>query len=123
MPENDAPVLLPEILARQRGADAVDLELRIPANLAYFVGHFTGTPILPGVVQIHWAVHYARECFEIRHGFQRMEAIKFRELILPGQSLGLSLRWFPQADKLSFKFHSSSQDHSSGRIYFKDPDV
>ncbi|MCX7114252.1 MAG: AMP-dependent synthetase [Proteobacteria bacterium] len=123
MPETDLPVLLPEIIEEHLGAGTLALALRIPENLTYFSGHFPGTPIVPGVVQIHWAVHYARQSLGIRLPFHRMEAVKFKGLVLPGQRLTLALHWFAPAHKLEFNFRSENREHSSGRIYFKGYDV
>jgi 3-hydroxymyristoyl/3-hydroxydecanoyl-(acyl carrier protein) dehydratase len=123
MPETDRPVLLPETFSECLGEGTLDLELRIPEDLTYFSGHFPGKPIVPGVVQIHWAVHYARQNLGIRLPFRHMEAIKFKELILPGQRIALALRWFAHANKLEFTFRSENREHSSGRIYFQSCDV
>jgi 3-hydroxymyristoyl/3-hydroxydecanoyl-(acyl carrier protein) dehydratase len=123
MPEIDHSILLPETLGEHLGGDTLAIELRIPEDLVCFSGHFPGTPIVPGVVQIHWAVHYARQHLGVRLPFRHMEAIKFKELILPGQRLALALRWFAPANKLEFAFRSENREHSSGRIYFQGCDV
>ncbi len=119
MPNTEPLILLPEILEERLAADALALALRIPEDLTYFSGHFPGMPIVPGVVQIHWAVHFARQYWGIRLSFHHMEAVKFKNLILPGQRLTLSLRWLASAYKLEFDFHSDIQAYSAGRIYFQ----
>lgn len=116
-------MLLPEILAHEGLADGVILTLRVPENLSYFIGHFDQIPIVPGVVQIQWAVHYAREYLGLDKVFSHMEAVKFKELLLPGQPLQLSLRYERQAGKLLFRYHAETAEYSSGRIYFHDDNV
>ena len=115
---SDQLVLLPEILAHELHADDVILTLRIPENLSYFIGHFEQIPIVPGVVQIQWAVHYAQEYLKVNKTFRHMEAVKFKDLLLSGQPLMLSLRYWPEPGKLEFRYYSESAEYSSGRIYF-----
>jgi 3-hydroxymyristoyl/3-hydroxydecanoyl-(acyl carrier protein) dehydratase len=92
--------------------------LRIPEDLAYLVGHFPEVPVVPGVTQIHWAVHFARQRFKMPRSFGHMEAVKFKEILLPGQRLDLTLRYKGQSGKLEFLYRSETAEYSSGRIYF-----
>lgn len=119
----DEWVLFPEILAHETLDDGVMLTLRIPPNLTYFNGHFEQIPIVPGVVQIQWAVHFAKAYLGLHKVFSHMEAVKFKELLLAGQPLQLSLRYHPMAGKLAFRYHSETAEYSSGRIYFHDHHV
>ena len=116
--ESGPPVLLPEILGERVDADGVMLSLRIPEGLAYFQGHFDDVPVVPGVAQIQWAVHFARQRFSLSGPFSHMDAVKFKELLLPGQRLELVLRYLSQARKLEFCYRCETADYSSGRIYF-----
>ena len=107
------------MLAYQKTSeDTATLTLKIPANLTYFVGHFDQIPIVPGVVQLQWAVHYAQHYLGLNRTFRHMEAIKFKELLLPDQPLELHLRFNDQAGKLDFCYRSETVEYSSGRLYF-----
>lgn len=108
------------MLNEQTQADSAVLALRIPADLTYFNGHFDEIAVVPGVVQIQWAVHYARQYLGLTRVFSHMESVKFKELLLPGQQLELALQYLPAANKLSFCYRSVSCEYSSGRIYFHD---
>ena len=120
---DDQPVLFPEILGEKRATESIVLALRIPEGLAYFAGHFDEISVVPGVVQIQWAVHYARQYLGIARIFSQMEVIKFKELLLPGQCLDLSL-CYPEAHcKLQFSYRSETTEYSSGRIYFYDRQI
>lgn len=110
----------PEVLDERRDGDGVVLDLRIPDGLAYFPGHFPGMPILPGVVQIHWAIHLARGRFAMASRFQRMEVIKFKNLIRPRYVLQLHLNYQSPERRLQFAYRSHDEAFSSGRIYFHD---
>lgn len=120
MPADKPIVLFPSLLAEHSHADHLLLSLRIPEELAYFKGHFDEISVVPGVVQIQWAVHYARQYLGLNLVFSHMEVVKFKELLLPGQHVELSLRYLAQALKLEFCYRSESCEYSSGRIYFHD---
>lgn len=89
--------------------------LTVPLDLAHFDGHFASTPVVPGVVQIGWAMELARRSL-VPHGrFRGMEALKFQHLVRPGDDLTLDLRWEPARGKLYFDFalrgEEPSQEH------------
>ena len=98
----------------------VILSIQAPAELLYFKGHFPETPVLPGVVQIDWAIHYARQYFSMPANFAGMEAIKFQQIARPEQPLTLELSYNPDKSKLSFSYRSADASHSSGRILWSD---
>ncbi|KAB2840154.1 MAG: AMP-binding protein, partial [Burkholderiales bacterium] len=50
----------PEVMARRREGETLVLQLRVAPELDFFAGHFPSQPILPGVMQVHWAIHFAR---------------------------------------------------------------
>lgn len=112
------PVLFPELLARQIDGDGVTLDLSIPADLSYFDGHFQQIAIVPGVVQIQWAVHFARLYLPLFGCFSHMEAIKFKELLLPAQPFQLRLHYQRQSNKLTFAYCGPAGEYSTGRLYF-----
>lgn len=109
--------LLPDILAERRLPGRVELDLRVPAELAYFDGHFPGSPILPGVVQLDWSVRYARERLGLRGEFSAAENLKFHSVIRPGAQLTLSLEG-DGSKGFHFNFFSETRKVSSGTLLF-----
>lgn len=101
-----------------RGPAHAELELELDVGLAVFDGHFPGTPILPGVAQLDWAVRFAREVFAMPPRFVRMEALKFQRVARPGDRLQLSLEWQPHKQALVFAYRSLHGPHASGRVVF-----
>lgn len=111
-------VLLPEILSEQPSEKGIVLDLRIPEGLTYFEGHFDQIAVVPGVVQVHWAAHYGREKLGVDLPFSHMEAIKFRDIMIPNQYLQLILGFRCSDLRLEFSFQNTDTYYSSGRIYF-----
>lgn len=99
------------------------LQLQIPHDLAYFSGHFPASPVLPGVVQVDWALMLARELMPLPEQFAGMEVLKFQQLIRPGDLVQLELRFDVERGKLHYAFTSDSQACSSGRILLAAADV
>ncbi len=113
---------LPELLERTAETNTLSLKLFVPANLYYFDGHFPGRPVLPGVVQTHWAVHYARQHWGDLGEFGALEVLKFQQVICANQSLALSLEYQSEKNKLYFAYTSGPDSapvaHASGRVAF-----
>ncbi|HEX7339142.1 MAG TPA: hypothetical protein VF271_04320 [Rhodanobacteraceae bacterium] len=82
---------LPDICARRAGPDWLEVDLRVDADGAWFDGHFPGHPIVPGVVQIGWAAHFARDLLGGSEPPAQLERVKFRQPVGPDAELTLSL--------------------------------
>ena len=106
----------PQVMERSPGR--VVLEFDIASNLIWFDGHFENAPVLAGVVQVHWAIHYGRQYFGIRGAFVRLEAIKFHRLVRPGATVRMEIDWRPDRADLVFRLVSIAGKHSSGRVVF-----
>lgn len=92
------------------------LELTVPADLLYFDGHFRVAPVLPGVVQVDWAIHYGRLHFGLQGAFGGINALKFQQMIRPGVPVQLELAWDAAKGSLNFRYFSEAGAHASGRI-------
>ncbi|HAQ24428.1 MAG TPA: AMP-binding protein, partial [Pseudomonas sp.] len=111
-----------ERLGERQEDDQWHLELGVPVDLAHFSGHFPQTPVLPGVVQIDWAISLARQLIEnLPPRFQGMEVLKFQQLARPGDRLQLTLRFDAQRSKLHFSYRNGDAPCSSGRILLGAP--
>ncbi|MEO9080017.1 MAG: hypothetical protein ABI268_11995 [Rhodanobacter sp.] len=96
------------------------LSLRLPLDLVHFDDHFRKAPVLPGVVQVSWALALAAPRLGTSPHCREMEALKFQRLLRPGDQLELSLRYEdePGAErgKLHFAYHLEGAHCSSGRL-------
>lgn len=111
-------VTRPIQLDRETDSTTLLLRLRLPSELKYFDGHFDGHPILPGVVQLHWAIQFAQETFSFRPVLGRIDALKFFRVLSAGEDVTLELRFEREKEKLHFRYSSEKHEHSAGRIQF-----
>ena len=115
---DDENVYWPQVHARQVVDGKLVLRCRIPPELEYFVGHMPGRPILPGIVQVHWAEAFGRRWLAVGGSFERLEAVKFQQVILPDYEVEITLGFDAASGKLDFCFESDRGVHSRGRICF-----
>lgn len=92
------------------------LQLSVPPDLAYFSGHFPKAPVLPGVVQVEWALNLGRQLLKLDGAFAGMEVLKFQQLVRPGDEIQLHLRFDAERGKLYFAYRNDTATCSSGRI-------
>jgi len=96
--------------------------LRVPYDLAIFDGHFPAIPIVPGVVQVGWAIGLARSHLPLGGNFSGITATKFRRLVQPGMSLVLTLDVQPGSRQLRFDYSFDGAVVSTGRVLFGSAD-
>lgn len=107
-----------ELLAAEHNGDQVTLTLKAPADLCYFPDHFADFPLLPGVVQIEWVVHWSQHYFALHSAGQRIEQVKFQAPIRPDDTVKLQLQFERTKQRVLFNFDSERGRHSSGRVVF-----
>lgn len=107
---------VPTVLRRKPGPEA-SFTLALDAELTAFQGHFPGNPILPGVVQVDWAIRFGTEAFGDLGRFWAIDHLKFQDLIRPGGTVELQLGYDP-AHGLRFKYLAGPAKKSSGVIRF-----
>ncbi|WP_434627967.1 AMP-binding protein [Pseudomonas sp. Z6-14] len=106
----------PEVLEQIETDGEWSLRLAVPPDLAYFSGHFPTAPVLPGVVQVDWALNLGRRLLDLPPRFVGMEVLKFQQLVRPGDEIQLHLRFDRERGKLYFAFRNDTAACSSGRI-------
>jgi len=107
---------LPVILDRQADGATAQVVLRVPPDLRALRGHFAALPIVPGVVHLGWALHFARTELGVRGALAGMDQVKFRRIVQPGHRLVLSVRLEPQRGGLSFRLGTDEELFSAGRL-------
>lgn len=104
----------PECLYAASLGQGVELDLFLQDSLRWFKGHFPGQPILPGVVQLHWAMAAAREHLKLEGAFKGLRALKFMRPLRPGQRVTLSLRALPGG--FEFRYDTEEGRHATGQV-------
>ena len=94
------------------------IQLRIVPEIRWFTGHFPGQPVLPGVVQTHWAGSLSRFLFNLPDTFTQIHNLKFQTMILPNAEVALQLQFVPDKNSVRFSFFNVSNEFSSGRLEF-----
>jgi len=102
--------------------DQVRLHLVVPHDLEHFPGHFPGLPLLPGVVQVDWAMRLAALYLPLSGAFSALEHLKFHAVILPGMEIDLTLGWDAARRRLQFEYHHDTRALAAGRIVLDQPD-
>lgn len=111
---------MPQVLSCNVAGDRAHFSLRIPPGLSYFEGHFTGQPILPGVVQVGWAIALAAETFSIPTVTGGLRKIKFNHVIEPADELELSLALDRAKLRLSYAYSRDGERMSSGDVQLEE---
>src|SRR5690349_8770493 len=110
----------PLIESTERTAQGLQLALTIPPDLHYFKGHFPQYAMLPGVVQVTWAIELARQHLSCGGNFRGLSALKFMRVIQPGSKVTLTLNFDADARRLNFEYCSPDGSCSIGTAQFAD---
>ncbi|CAM3599377.1 AMP-binding protein [Halomonas sp. FME1] len=100
-------------------ANSCLLTLEVPERLAFLEGHFDEYPIVPGVVMVQWAIHYAHDIFGHRGLFLGIERLKFTRALLPGTRFTLQLT--RREDGIAFSIDSQEGRHCAGQVRLQAP--
>jgi len=110
-----------EVLAEARSADSLHYELRVPPTLVHFAGHFPGLPILPGVVQVDWAMRLAAEHVPAVRQLASIDRLKFMAPVPPGALLNLTLAHDAARRRVQFAYRLDGRESASGVIVYREP--
>lgn len=109
-----------EIARHQAQAEHAEIIIQLEPELFWFSGHFAQQPLLPGVAQLDWVMHYATLLLAPEYRFHSIQAVKFQAPLLPETVVTLVLDWQAEKQQLAFKYlrHDGEQRHlsSSGKI-------
>jgi 3-hydroxymyristoyl/3-hydroxydecanoyl-(acyl carrier protein) dehydratase len=109
-------MLMPQIESSSASGSSATYRLRVPPALEHFRGHFPGFPILPGVVQLDWAVRLGRRHFQGLEESTGVDNFKCQALVFPDAELTLELR--RDETGLHFRYYDAQRTYSSGKILF-----
>jgi len=119
-PTYEQDPLAPELISEERDHNGWVQHLRVPDELPCWPGHFPERAILPGVVQLSWAVAAVQRWMQSTTPPTLIEALKFKTPVLPGQPLTLTVRKGSAVGSFVFEFRNADSIHSKGRLIFSE---
>ncbi|RDX36982.1 AMP-binding protein [Kangiella sp. HD9-110m-PIT-SAG07] len=112
----------PEIIDQHCQDHRFTLTLRVSPELEAFDGHFDTFPIIPGVVQIQWAMHFAKQLevsnsISSHSAIQKISSLKFQQIITPNRDVNLTLSFDETKQCLIFAISDEEHRYSSGKLF------
>ena len=96
----------------------IQLKLKIDEDLFWFQGHFEQHPILAGVVQVDWVIHYFHQFFDSEKNFDGLVNVKFQQPIIPNEEIVLTLEYDKEKKYLVFQYEARDVK-SKGKMRLK----
>jgi 3-hydroxymyristoyl/3-hydroxydecanoyl-(acyl carrier protein) dehydratase len=109
--EADRPILLEQF----RGRDYLERSCRVPKDLDCFSGHFPGHPVVPGALQLDWAMDVVAELLDAPPRIAELESLKLRAPLGPGHVFRIHVRNVAN-DKIDFTISAEGVDYARGRV-------
>lgn len=108
-----------ELAPPQIQPDTLSVALSLDPALFWFKGHFAVQPLLPGVAQLDWVMHYAAYLAP-GYFFSGIPSVKFQSPLLPENVVTLNLVWRADKQLLTFSYQRHDGNAlitaSSGKI-------
>lgn len=109
---------IPPVISHSASAEEAQWQFVVPADYPAFEGHFDGHPILPGVVQLDWAIQLGAQHFGYTAAVAQVEVLKFQQLIQPDTKVTLTVQHLASKRKLQFHFSDDTHRYATGRLAF-----
>jgi acyl-CoA synthetase (AMP-forming)/AMP-acid ligase II len=105
----------PELLEEFRGPDFVERACVVPGDLACLPGHFPGAPVVPGVLQLDWALEMAAALCDGTPQVTEIESLKFSQPLRPGDAFRIQVRAVAP-DRLELRIWGEKGENGRGRV-------
>lgn len=115
-------MILPDnYIVETTNSNEAKITFTLQDSLFYLKGHFKAQPILPGVIQLGWAIHFAKELFKISTK-NDMPQVKFTQPIMPNDKIVLSVKLNRKMNNFTFEYflENTGKTASSGKVKIND---
>jgi 3-hydroxymyristoyl/3-hydroxydecanoyl-(acyl carrier protein) dehydratase len=106
------------MLESHYSASSIHIVFDITPELFWFRGHFPGNPVLPGIVQLHWATAIAKDHFGFTDNPLVIKRLKFKRLVTPPCHLSLTIEQHGN-NEVQFNYRTGSDENSQGRLVIR----
>lgn len=114
----DSPADSPTVLSvLEQGSRSRKLLLEVDSALGWFSGHFPGHPVLPGIVQVHWAVRFSWSYLGFEDVPVEIHRLKFKKIVQPTEILELCISKCEDT-VVAFEYTCAGQPCSEGRLIY-----
>ncbi len=105
----------PVVRAWSATAAALTATLVFPPDAECFQGHFPGFPVLPGVAQLYFLRHFARQAFPDFPDAATYRKLKFQRLVRPLETVTLTVTRLGEGT-FAFALDVADERAASGRV-------
>ena len=110
----------PEMLGESRSEDAIERAALVPWDLSCFPGHFPDHFIVPGVLQLDWALGLAEVLLGRVPEVQKIESLKLLMPLEPGARFRVRVE-SASPTLLEFRLWFEDVVFAKGRVLLADP--
>jgi len=108
----------PDVFSEVSGSNFVERSCRVPLDLTCIPGHFPEVPVVPGVIQLDWAMDLVAQHLGQTPRVTEIESLRLTSPLRPGQRFRINSRVTADA-KVVFKLWSREATHATGRVRFE----
>lgn len=103
----------------EKSASRLLAEMPLTEKYPYFEGHFSGIPVLAGVVQLGLVMRLLETEFKVSLRFRELKVVKFTRLVRPPCTLKLDIEFDSENARAIFKIFQDEIRCASGQIFFE----
>ena len=99
--------------------NALVLQATVPLDLIYFKGHFANFPLVPGVVELQWAVAQVPTLLGRTIEIERVDNLKYQQFLRPNDQVELTMSWDESKKRVKFLLKGNGEPCASGLLIEK----
>ncbi len=89
---------------------------KVPLDLVYLKDHFDKFPLVPGVIELQWAVDKIKQFFDRKVEIKSINKLKFQKFLCPNDIFELTIKWEENKNRFIFALKTENEVCGSGII-------